>query len=207
MRRRATSHCHTGSPSYGWCGRGGEHGWRVNEGSRKPFCTRGSRPATTSLFCLLLQHGRIRRGCPRARTARARRGPAGSARGPESLLHSSRRAAGQRARSTHVASTIQPTVLSILLGNSTRFLDIQNNRIRLLSYRIRRPGCRSSTLGMNDGMKLYEAALAALGHFTQPAQPNRSLVILRDPIIHTMAGTARGRFRRARITRVMPMMW
>ena len=133
--------------------------------------------------------------------------PRAGARGPESLLHSSRRAAGQRARSTHVASTIQPTVLSILLGNSTRFLDIQNNRIRLLSYRIRRPGCRSSTLGMNDGMKLYEAALAALGHFTQPAQPNRSLVILRDPIIHTMAGTARGRFRRARITRVMPMMW
>jgi len=29
--------------------------------------------------------------------------PAGSARGPESLLHSSRRAAGQRARSTHVS--------------------------------------------------------------------------------------------------------
>ena len=26
------------------------HGWLVNEGSRKPFCTRGSRPATTSVF-------------------------------------------------------------------------------------------------------------------------------------------------------------
>jgi hypothetical protein len=59
---------------------------------------------------------------------------------------------------------------------------------------------------MNDGMKLYEAALAALGHFTQPAQPNRSLVILRDPTIHTMAGTVPhgGGLEVAR-TRVMPM--
>ena len=69
--------------------------------------------------------------------------PRASARGPDgvtvSKLHApvARRAAGQRARSTHVASTIQPTVLSIILGNSTaisRHRDIQNNRIRLLSY-------------------------------------------------------------------------
>jgi hypothetical protein len=44
------------------------------------------RIAASDDFCLLSQHGRIRRGCPRARAARARRGPAGSARGPESLM-------------------------------------------------------------------------------------------------------------------------
>jgi hypothetical protein len=65
------------------------HGWLVNEGSRKPFCTRGSRPATTSVFSRNTEQesGRDPTRMPpvRARLALGA-APRAARAGPESLM-------------------------------------------------------------------------------------------------------------------------